>query len=451
MSRMSERHSRSILFPGHRRGRAGADRRTLDRLRGSRRRRRRGGRDRGAGRLRTTSRSSTGTSSSRRTSPGSSSSTPTTPRRCAPKAEAAAARLAEIDPAVPGPRRSSRTSSPATRGSSWPATTSSSTGPTTSRRGCSSRTRPRRSGSPRSTPACVGEEGRVAVSGAGSTPCLRCYLEALPPPGLRADVRHGRASCPTLPPLVASLAMTEALRAAAGEAPARGILSADGVAGRLLARGGSSRTRAPSPRLSRVLRGAVSRARGRGSLRHREAVRPASPSRSLRPAAPGRTSRPWSGGSRPLGARAPLAAAAQRGRGRREPHGVLRRPLRRAGNRRPGPRARSLYDRYVGRLTLRRIRHRASSSRSTGRDVAGLAATPARGGGVAAVPTETFYGLAADPLSAAGVGGSSASKRREEGKPLLVLFGARGQLAPLGVGARARSPSIASSRSGRRR
>jgi L-threonylcarbamoyladenylate synthase len=55
------------------------------------------------------------------------------------------------------------------------------------------------------------------------------------------------------------------------------------------------------------------------------------------------------------------------------------------------------------------------------------------------VPTETFYGLAADPLSAAGVAKILTLKRRDEGKPLLVLFGERAQLAPLGVTASASS------------
>jgi L-threonylcarbamoyladenylate synthase len=55
------------------------------------------------------------------------------------------------------------------------------------------------------------------------------------------------------------------------------------------------------------------------------------------------------------------------------------------------------------------------------------------------VPTETFYGLAADPLSARGVERILSLKRRPEGKPLLVLFGERSQLAPLGVSSRAES------------
>jgi L-threonylcarbamoyladenylate synthase len=59
-----------------------------------------------------------------------------------------------------------------------------------------------------------------------------------------------------------------------------------------------------------------------------------------------------------------------------------------------------------------------------------------RDGGVAAIPTETFYGLAADPASRAGVERVLAIKRREADKPLLVLFGERRQLAALGVAAR---------------
>jgi adenylyltransferase/sulfurtransferase len=72
--------------------------------------------------------------------------------------------------------------------------------------------------------ACVGEEGRVAVSVPGRTPCLRCYLEALPPPG-SGPTCDTAGVVPTLPPLVASLAMTEVARMAAGETPARGMLT----------------------------------------------------------------------------------------------------------------------------------------------------------------------------------------------------------------------------------
>jgi molybdopterin/thiamine biosynthesis adenylyltransferase len=72
--------------------------------------------------------------------------------------------------------------------------------------------------------ACVGEEGLVAVSLPGATPCLRCYLEALPPAG-SGPTCDTAGIVPTLPPLVASLAVTEALRIAVGEAASRGVLS----------------------------------------------------------------------------------------------------------------------------------------------------------------------------------------------------------------------------------
>jgi L-threonylcarbamoyladenylate synthase len=63
-----------------------------------------------------------------------------------------------------------------------------------------------------------------------------------------------------------------------------------------------------------------------------------------------------------------------------------------------------------------------------------LAATLSAGG-LAAIPTETFYGLAADPRSSTGVERAMATKRRGEEKPLLVLCADRGQLVELGVAA----------------
>lgn len=72
--------------------------------------------------------------------------------------------------------------------------------------------------------ACVGEEGLLAVSVPGRTPCLRCYLEALPPPG-SAPTCDTAGIVPTLPVLVASLAVTEALRFATGAESSRGVLS----------------------------------------------------------------------------------------------------------------------------------------------------------------------------------------------------------------------------------
>jgi L-threonylcarbamoyladenylate synthase len=56
-------------------------------------------------------------------------------------------------------------------------------------------------------------------------------------------------------------------------------------------------------------------------------------------------------------------------------------------------------------------------------------------GGVAAVPTETFYGLAANPKSEGGVERVFQAKGRDDGRPLPVLFGAREQLEHLGVSA----------------
>ena len=65
-------------------------------------------------------------------------------------------------------------------------------------------------------------------------------------------------------------------------------------------------------------------------------------------------------------------------------------------------------------------------------EIAGLRDELARGG-VAAVPTETFYALAADPQNEKGVSRVFEIKGRDDGKPLLVLFSLRDDLAPLGV------------------
>lgn len=71
--------------------------------------------------------------------------------------------------------------------------------------------------------ACVGEEGLVALSRPGVTPCLRCYLGGLPPAG-SGPTCDTVGVVPTLPPLVAALGMTESLRLATGGSPARGVL-----------------------------------------------------------------------------------------------------------------------------------------------------------------------------------------------------------------------------------
>jgi L-threonylcarbamoyladenylate synthase len=56
-----------------------------------------------------------------------------------------------------------------------------------------------------------------------------------------------------------------------------------------------------------------------------------------------------------------------------------------------------------------------------------------RQGGVAAVPTETFYALAADPFNAGAVERICRIKGRDDGSPLPVLFANRLNLESLGV------------------
>jgi L-threonylcarbamoyladenylate synthase len=57
------------------------------------------------------------------------------------------------------------------------------------------------------------------------------------------------------------------------------------------------------------------------------------------------------------------------------------------------------------------------------------------GGGIAAIPTETFYGLAADPKSREGVERILVAKGRAGRNPLPVVFANRTDLAALGVAA----------------
>ena len=56
-----------------------------------------------------------------------------------------------------------------------------------------------------------------------------------------------------------------------------------------------------------------------------------------------------------------------------------------------------------------------------------------RAGGVFAIPTDTFYGLAADPLSEPGVGRVYALKGRSGAQALPVVIASSAQLATLGV------------------
>jgi len=54
-------------------------------------------------------------------------------------------------------------------------------------------------------------------------------------------------------------------------------------------------------------------------------------------------------------------------------------------------------------------------------------------GGVAAIPTETFYALACDPSNERGVDRIFRIKGRDDGKPLPVLFSSRAELDRMGV------------------
>ena len=83
----------------------------------------------------------------------------------------------------------------------------------------------KRFGIPTIYAACVGSDGLVAVSTPDAAcPCLRCYLGALPAGGTGPTCETAGV-VPALPPLVASLAMSEALRIAVGGSPSRGVLT----------------------------------------------------------------------------------------------------------------------------------------------------------------------------------------------------------------------------------
>jgi len=142
--------------------------------------------------------------------------------RITPKAEAAAARLAEIDPAIPVRAvvdDFSAANARALLAGHDLAFDASDNFETRLLVSDAARSLER----PSVYAACVGAEGRVAIFRPGG-PCLRCYLEALPPPGT-GPTCDTVGVVPTLPPLVASIAMTEALRLAVGAEPARGLLS----------------------------------------------------------------------------------------------------------------------------------------------------------------------------------------------------------------------------------
>jgi L-threonylcarbamoyladenylate synthase len=54
-----------------------------------------------------------------------------------------------------------------------------------------------------------------------------------------------------------------------------------------------------------------------------------------------------------------------------------------------------------------------------------------RQGGIVAIPTETYYGLGVDPFNPAALGRLTKVKGRADGKPILLLIGARDQLCDL--------------------
>jgi len=59
------------------------------------------------------------------------------------------------------------------------------------------------------------------------------------------------------------------------------------------------------------------------------------------------------------------------------------------------------------------------------------ASTILRRGGIVAIPTETYYGLGVDPFNPAALGHLAKVKGRADGKPILLLIGAREQLRDL--------------------
>jgi adenylyltransferase/sulfurtransferase len=142
--------------------------------------------------------------------------------RIAPKAEAAAARLSEIDPGVPVRAvvdDLSASNARAILGGHDVVFDASDNFETRLLVSDAARAL----ALPSVYAACVGAEGRLALLRPGG-PCLRCYLEELPPPG-SGPTCDTVGVVPTLPPLVASLAMTEVLRLAVGQEPSRGLLT----------------------------------------------------------------------------------------------------------------------------------------------------------------------------------------------------------------------------------
>jgi adenylyltransferase/sulfurtransferase len=214
--------------------------------------------------------------------------------RVAPKAEAAAARLAKIDPALPVRAvvadLDARNASELLAGHSlvFDGSDNFETRLLVSDAA-------RSLGLPHLYAACVGAEGRVALTIPKQTPCLRCWLETLPPPG-SGPTCDTVGVVPTLPPLVASIGMTEVVRFAAGAAPSRGLLVVDAWEGALRTRrlfeGARPSAACPAcargvyPALEEDAAGATVKLCGRQSVQ----VKPAGPSRADLPALEARLS-----------------------------------------------------------------------------------------------------------------------------------------------------------------
>jgi adenylyltransferase/sulfurtransferase len=83
----------------------------------------------------------------------------------------------------------------------------------------------KKNGIPTVYAGAVGSDGLVAVSmPSADWPCLRCYLGALPPAG-SSPTCETEGIVPSLPGVVASLGLGEALRIAVGKKPSRGVLT----------------------------------------------------------------------------------------------------------------------------------------------------------------------------------------------------------------------------------
>ena len=280
---------------------------------------------------------------------------------------------------------------------------------------------------------CVGSEGLVAVSVPGRTPCLRCYLEAFPPAG-DGPTCDTAGIVPTLPPLMAAAGHDRgaAARRRAGAEPrnlAGGGLERSGLSG-----AGSSRPRAPRSD-ARSARGPDSRRSKERAPGGRQALRPA-----IRAGGAGGRERPdfdalekRSGAHRPVHRSPQLLSAEVEGvhltlfsdgrcvvRGTEDPERRGASTRSTWGGRRPGrlsvPMRRvSIDDLTASREETFRLRELLGN------------------GGVVALPTETFYGLAADPWSEAGVRRICAMKGRDDVKALPVLFGSRAHLDRLAI------------------